>query len=81
MNGHLTHFLDSERFMPHGHCYFWKPELLWSYVASDLLIAVAYYSIPIALIYFVRKRKDLEFNWIFIMFSAFIFACGYHALD
>jgi len=82
MNGHLTHFLDSERFMPHGHCYFWKPELLWSYVASDLLIAVAYYSIPIALIYFVRKRKDLEFNWIFIMFSAFIFACGTtHLID
>ena len=62
--------------MPHGHCYYWKPEILWSYVLSDFFIALAYYSIPIALIYFVRKRKDLEFNWIFIMFSAFIFACG-----
>lgn len=62
--------------MPHGHCYFWKPEILWSYVVSDFLIALAYFSIPIALVYFVRRRKDLEFNWIFFMFSAFIFACG-----
>lgn len=78
----LTNFLGSDRFMPHGHCYFWKPEILWSYVASDILIALAYYSIPIALIYFVHKRKDLQFNWIFIMFSAFIFACGTtHLID
>lgn len=72
----LTKLLGSDSFMPHGHCYYWKPEILWSYVASDILIALAYYSIPIALIYFVQKRKDLEFNWIFMMFSAFIFACG-----
>jgi len=72
----LANLLGSDSFMPHGHCYYWKPEILWSYVASDILIALAYYSIPVALIYFVQKRKDLEFNWIFMMFSAFIFACG-----
>ncbi|HEY0563016.1 MAG TPA: GGDEF domain-containing protein, partial [Methylophilus sp.] len=72
----LANFLGGDSFMPHGHCYYWKPAILWSYVASDILIALAYYAIPIALIYFVQKRKDLEFNWIFIMFSAFIFACG-----
>lgn len=76
MMTNLANFLGGENFMPHGHCYYWKPEILWSYVASDIFIALAYYSIPVALIYFVQKRKDLEFNWIFIMFSAFIFACG-----
>lgn len=82
MQEHLTHLLPSNLFMPHGHCYFWKPEILWSYVVSDSLIALAYYSIPLALIYFVHKRKDLQFNWIFIMFSAFIFACGTtHLID
>lgn len=63
-------------FMPHGHCYLWTPSLLWMYVISDLAITAAYYSIPLALIYFVKKRRDLQFNWIFVMFSIFIFACG-----
>ena len=63
-------------FIPHGHCFFWKPEILWPSVGSDLIIAVSYYSIPAALVYFVRKRKDLAFNWMFLMFGAFILACG-----
>ncbi|BAY13161.1 sensor histidine kinase [Calothrix sp. NIES-2098] len=63
-------------FIPHGHCYLWKPELIWLHVMSDSLIALAYYSIPITLVYFVRQRQDLPFDWIFLMFSAFIIACG-----
>ena len=63
-------------FMPHGHCYFWRPEILWLHVVSDLIIGLSYYSIPVALIIFVRKRTDLVFNWIFLLFAAFIFACG-----
>ena len=76
MMGNLTGFFSSDGFMPHGHCYLWQPDLLWTYVASDLTIAISYYTIPLALLYFVRRRKDLQFNWIFIMFSVFIFACG-----
>jgi diguanylate cyclase (GGDEF)-like protein/PAS domain S-box-containing protein len=72
----LLDLLIPDNFMPHGHCYLWTPKLLWLYVASDSLIALSYFSIPIALIYFVRKRIDLEFNWMFKMFSLFIFACG-----
>jgi signal transduction histidine kinase len=64
------------QFMPHGHCYLWDPWLLRQNVISNALIGLSYYCIPIALIYFVKKRKDLQFNWIFLMFSAFIFACG-----
>ncbi|MCB1215342.1 MAG: hybrid sensor histidine kinase/response regulator, partial [Deltaproteobacteria bacterium] len=68
--------LFTEEFMPHGHCFFWKPGILWTSVLSDTLIALAYFSIPIALIYFIRRRKDLPFNWIFILFSLFILLCG-----
>ncbi len=71
----FSRFFRSD-FMPHGHCFFWKPEILWPSVGSDLIIAVSYYSIPAALVYFVRKRKDLAFNWMFLMFGAFILACG-----
>lgn len=72
----LTNLFASNGFLPHGYCLQWTPGLLWAYVISDSLIAVAYYSIPIALWYFVRKRTDLPFNWIFIMFGVFILACG-----
>lgn len=57
------------------HWYLWKPELLP--IASDLLIASAYYSISIASIYFlVRKRGDRPLNWILFTFTTFIIASG-----
>lgn len=62
--------------LPHGFCIKWTPELLWLYVVSDGLIALAYYSIPITLAYFVWKRRDLHFKGVFLLFSAFILACG-----
>src|SRR5579871_5872744 len=66
----------SNDFMPHGHCYLWQTDIVWLHVISDAIIVVAYYSIPLLLIYFVRKRKDIPFHWLFLMFGAFIFACG-----
>ena len=63
-------------FMPHGHCYLWIPELVWLHVVADSLIALAYYFLPVLLVYFVRKRQDLPFTWMFLMFGAFIVACG-----
>ncbi|MDJ0930238.1 hypothetical protein [Breoghania sp.] len=43
---------------------------------SDILIFVCYVSIPVAMLYFVRKRRDLARKWIFALFAAFILACG-----
>lgn len=63
-------------FMPHGHCLLWLPDLLFLHVMGDVLTVIAYSVIPMALIYLVKKRTDLAFNWIFIMFAAFIFLCG-----
>src|SRR3954454_17249407 len=76
MLGHLSKLLSFEEFMPHGMCILWRPDLLWLHAGSDALIALAYYSIPVALIYIVRRRKDLVFPTVFILFGAFIFACG-----
>lgn len=72
----LKNIFASDSFIPHGHCYLWKSELVWLHIMSDFLIAIAYYSIPITLVYFVRKRQDLPFNWIFLLFGTFIIACG-----
>jgi PAS domain S-box-containing protein len=68
--------LLSPGFMPHGYCYLWDPRIVWLNVISDGLITLSYYCIPIVLIYFIRKRRDLPFNWIFWMFGSFILACG-----
>ncbi|MEW5860747.1 MAG: PAS domain S-box protein [Cyanobacteriota bacterium] len=72
----LRTLLTSGGFIPHGHCYLWKPDLVGLHVASDALIALAYYSIPFMLVYFVYKRRDVPFNGIFLMFGSFIIACG-----
>jgi PAS domain S-box-containing protein len=72
----LSRWFSSNGLMPHGFCYQWKPALIWLHVGSDTLIALAYFSIPIVLVYFVRKRRDLPFGWMFLCFGVFITACG-----
>ena len=74
--GEFMQRLLGEGFLPHGHCYHWQPALVSLHVASDSLIAISYFAIPAALFYFVRKRSDVPFPFLFIMFGAFIVACG-----
>ena len=65
-----------DSYLPHGYCYLWQPSLLTLHVVSDSIITLAYYSIPLVLVYFVRKRADLPFHWMFVLFAVFIVACG-----
>jgi len=62
--------------MAHGHCYLWQTPLVSLHVASDTLIALAYFSIPGILVYSVYKRHDIPFLNVFILFTAFILLCG-----
>src|ERR1700743_3405205 len=74
--------LDSSTLSPHGICLLWEPELIWLHVASDAVIAGAYFSIPVALSIFVSKRRDVDFGFIFWAFAIFITACGFtHVLS
>jgi signal transduction histidine kinase/ActR/RegA family two-component response regulator len=73
----LFHWLRPANFMPHGHCYLWRPDVLWLHVGSDTLIALSYYAIPVALAYFVRRRRAvLPYWWVPALFAMFIFLCG-----
>ncbi len=72
----LKYLFDAASFMPHGVCLAWRPDLVALHVASDLGIFLAYSTIPVALIYFVRRRKDLEYSKLFGLFAAFILFCG-----
>ena len=75
-----------DRFMPHGMCYLWQPELVWLHVVSDGIIAVAYLAIPPALLWLVvSTRRDMSlpgsgesarFQWVVGGFGVFIVACG-----
>jgi len=72
----FTSISGGSGFLPHGFCLAWDPVLLWTLVTSHAIIGLSYFSIPIALIHFVRRHKQLRFNWVFLMFGAFILACG-----
>lgn len=63
-------------FVPHGYCLRWDPWLLARYVISDAVIGLSYYSIPIVLLHFSKRHPELRFNLVFVLFAAFIFACG-----
>jgi signal transduction histidine kinase len=78
----LRSLLSEDGFMPHGMCYLWRPGVLSLHLVSDALITLAYFSIPFTLVYFVRKRRDLRFQWMFVCFAVFIVACGAtHAME
>uniref|UniRef100_A0A1J3CKM9 Ethylene receptor n=1 Tax=Noccaea caerulescens TaxID=107243 RepID=A0A1J3CKM9_NOCCA len=55
---------------------FWTTEnILETQRVSDFLIAVAYFSIPIELLYFV-SCSNVPFKWVLFEFIAFIVLCG-----
>ncbi|MBN4004314.1 ATP-binding protein [Nostoc sp. LPT] len=73
----LSNFFSTS-FIPHGHCYLWKPGLVWLHLTSDALTAIAYYSVAIAIVYFRNQRKDLPSNTVTLLIGYFfVFAlCG-----
>jgi PAS domain S-box-containing protein len=72
----LSAFFDTQQFAPHGQCLLWQSDLLILYTVSDAAIALSYFSIPLALAWFVMKRRDIAFRWVFVLFCIFILACG-----
>jgi ethylene receptor len=56
----------------------WPPDdLLMRYqYISDFFIALAYFSIPLELIYFVKKSAIFPYRWVLVQFGAFIVLCG-----
>ena len=74
--------LFDNSFMPHGYCFLWRRDLLFMMVFGNVLTFASYSLIPVALVHLVKKRKDLKFNGIFLLFAAFIAFCGVtHALE
>ena len=73
---HFNHLLDTSGFPARWTCGLWSVFTGWLYIGSNLLIWSAYMSIPVTLVYFIKKGKDVPFMKIFWLFAAFIFLCG-----
>ncbi|MFZ5689944.1 MAG: histidine kinase dimerization/phosphoacceptor domain -containing protein [Pseudomonadota bacterium] len=51
--------------------------LFWIVVSSDLAIAAAYFAIPATMAIVLRhRRQDIPYPWLWLLFVAFIVACG-----
>ncbi|MCX5660011.1 MAG: hypothetical protein NTW19_09855 [Planctomycetota bacterium] len=75
----LRRLFDSSGFPARWNCGAgWSdtPALGWLHIISDLLIWGAYTAIPLVLVYFVSRRRDLPFPRVFWLFGAFIYSCG-----
>ena len=68
----------ANNFIPHGHCYLWKPGLVWLHLTSDVLTTLAYYLVAVAIVYFTNERQDLPAHTVMLLVGFFfIFAlCG-----
>lgn len=65
-------------FHPHGYCYLWEPDLVWTHVVADMLIGVSYMAIPITLLTIVRRTQgSVPFSGMLVAFGTFIVACGF----
>lgn len=68
--------------MPHGMCLLWEPWLVILWAGSDLLIFLAYTTIPFALLQVLRRRGDIQHSSLVFLFASFILLCGItHALS
>src|SRR5260370_42278717 len=76
MRDFLSHLFDTAGFPARWDCGTWSSGHGWLHILSDLGVWSAYVAIPCVLGYFVLRKKDMPFRTIFLLFGAFILACG-----
>lgn len=72
----FVNLFDAAQFVPHGMCLLWRPDLLILHGGSDLLISLAYLTIPFIILKAVNRRPDLIDVRVARLFAAFILACA-----
>ncbi len=73
---------DSSGFMRRHMCGGWSQELIWLHSTSDILIWLAYLTIPLLLAFFMWRRSLVPLHGLVWLFCAFIVSCGFsHLLD
>ncbi len=72
----LKIMLFNHNFIPQGGCCQWQTQLMGLHAVSDLLIALAFYSIPAILTYYARKQRDVPLSKGFLPLGAWFFWGG-----
>ncbi len=77
------HVLNVTNWPARWNCGNWAPIYGWTYIVSDIAIWLAYFAIPALLgVFYYRKRKEIPFKLVFLLFIGFIVFCGLtHLLD
>ena len=72
----ISKLFDTSDFPDRWRCGQWSDFHGWLHIVSDIAVFGAYVTIPFVLLYFLRRRKDVPFPKVFLLFVAFVFACG-----
>ncbi|HVZ26179.1 MAG TPA: PAS domain S-box protein [Sediminibacterium sp.] len=73
---------DTADWPPRWHCGQWTAFHGWLYILSDLLIWLAYFTIPVVIIRYISRKQHARFVRLYFLFAAFILSCGAtHFLD
>jgi len=68
---------QAEDLMPHGMCYVWREDLVWSHAISDVVIGISYIAVAVSVAIILLRRDDVPYPTLSIMFGFVIFAaCG-----
>ena len=78
----FSQLLETSDWPPRWSCGYWSDFHGWLYIASDVMIWLAYFTIPAIIVWFVQRRPTVPFLPVFWLFGAFILLCGTtHAID
>jgi hypothetical protein len=82
----LTEFFqklfDTSDWPARWYCGEWSDFHGWLYIFSDVMIWLAYFFIPMIIIWFIQRKPNVPFLPVFWLFGVFIISCGAtHLLD
>lgn len=86
MNEFIEFFSDlftTKYWPPRWKCGYWSDFHGYLYIASELMVWLAYFLIPLIIMnYFARKKSIIRFQKVYLLFASFILLCGStHFLD
>lgn len=78
----FSNLFETTDWPPRWYCGTWTSFHGWLYIISDIAIWLAYFIIPVIIVWFIQKKHDVPFLPVFWLFGAFIILCGFtHLLD
>lgn len=78
----LQKLFESSDWPARWNCGKWSDFHGWLHIGSDVAIWLAYFIIPVVIIWYIQNKRDIAFLPVFWLFSAFIIFCGTtHIID